>query len=116
MKGNHVRKLEDPWQIFRIMGEFVEGFDELSDVTNAVSIFGSALRTDFRPDSDVDVLVTFAAEASWSLLDHVAMEEDLSNVLGRKADIVTRRAVERSDNWIRRNEILAGAEPVYAAR
>lgn len=81
-----------------------------------LSIFGSALRADFRPDSDVDVLVTFAAEASWSLLDHVAMEEDLSNVLGRKADIVTRQAVERSDNWIRRNEILAGAEPVYAAR
>ena len=42
MKGNHARKLEDPWQIFRIMGELVEGFDELSDVTNAVSIFGSS--------------------------------------------------------------------------
>ena len=42
MNGNHVRKLEDPWQIFRIMGEFVEGFDELSDVTHAVSIFGSS--------------------------------------------------------------------------
>ena len=41
-KRNHQRKLEDPWQIFRIMGEFVEGFDELSDVTNAVSIFGSS--------------------------------------------------------------------------
>ena len=42
MKGNHARKLEDPWQIFRMMGELVEGFDELSDVTNAVSIFGSS--------------------------------------------------------------------------
>jgi len=41
-KRNHQRKLEDPWQIFRIMGELVEGFDELSDVTNAVSIFGSS--------------------------------------------------------------------------
>ena len=41
-KRNHERKLEDPWQIFRIMGEFVEGFDELSDVTDAVSIFGSS--------------------------------------------------------------------------
>ena len=47
MKGNHARKLEDPWQIFRMMGELVEGFDELSDVTNAVSIFGSS-RT--KPD------------------------------------------------------------------
>ncbi len=42
MKGNHTRKLEDPWQIFRIMGELVAGFDELSDVTHAVSIFGSS--------------------------------------------------------------------------
>ena len=41
-KRNHLRKVEDPWQIFRIMGEFVEGFDELSDVTNAVSVFGSS--------------------------------------------------------------------------
>lgn len=39
---NHARRLEDPWQIFRMMGELVEGFDELSDVTNAVSIFGSS--------------------------------------------------------------------------
>ena len=39
---NHARKLEDPWQIFRMMGELVEGFDELSTVTNAVSIFGSS--------------------------------------------------------------------------
>lgn len=42
LKRNHQRKLEDPWQIFRIMGEFVEGFDELSDVTKAVSVFGSS--------------------------------------------------------------------------
>ena len=42
MKQNHARKLEDPWQIFRMMGELVEGFDELSDVTQAVAIFGSS--------------------------------------------------------------------------
>jgi uncharacterized protein (TIGR00730 family) len=42
MKMNHSRKLEDPWQIFRMTGELVEGFDELSDVTNAVAIFGSS--------------------------------------------------------------------------
>src|SRR3989338_281859 len=42
MAINHARKLEDPWQIFRIMGELVEGFDELSEVTKAVAIFGSS--------------------------------------------------------------------------
>ena len=42
MKNNHLNKLEDPWRIFRMMGELVEGFDELSDVTKAVAIFGSS--------------------------------------------------------------------------
>jgi len=41
-RRNHLQLLTEPWRIFRIMGEFVEGFDELSDVTNAVSIFGSS--------------------------------------------------------------------------
>lgn len=78
-----------------------------------LALFGSALRDDFRPDSDVDVLVTFAPEAQWSLVDHVAMERELSAILGRKADLVSRRAIERSDNWIRRNRILATAERLY---
>jgi predicted nucleotidyltransferase len=81
-----------------------------------LSVFGSALRDDFRPDSDIDVLVAFDPAADWSLFDHARMEEELTAILGRKADIVTRRAVERSDNWIRRSEILSGAEPLYAAR
>jgi hypothetical protein len=80
-----------------------------------LSFFGSVVREDFRFDSDVDVLVTFAPDADWSLLDHVAMEEELSSVLGRKADLVTRKAVERSGNWIRRKAILESAMPYYVA-
>jgi uncharacterized protein len=80
------------------------------------SLFGSVLRDDFRPDSDVDVLVTFAPDAEWSLFDDVDMEEELSAIFGRKVDLVSRRAVERSDNWIRRKAILSTAEPVYVAR
>jgi predicted nucleotidyltransferase len=76
------------------------------------SLFGSVLRDDFRPDSDVDVLVTFALDAEWSLFDDVDMEEELSAIFGRKVDLVSRRAVERSDNWIRRKAILSTAEPV----
>ncbi len=81
-----------------------------------LAFFGSVLRTDFRPESDVDVLVTFTAEAAWSLLDHVAMEEDLSAILGRSVDLVSRRAVERSENAIRRRAILESAEPYDVAR
>lgn len=81
-----------------------------------MSLFGSALRDDFGPDSDVDVLVSFAPDAEWSLFDHLRMEEDLSGLLGRDVDIVTRRAVERSANWIRRESILESARLVYGSR
>jgi predicted nucleotidyltransferase len=77
------------------------------------ALFGSVLRDDFRPDSDVDVLVRFAPDSDWSLLDHVAMEEDLSTLLGRKASVVSRRAIERSPNWLRRKRILETAEAYY---
>jgi len=80
-----------------------------------LAVFGSVVRGDFRPDSDVDFLVSFAPEADWGLLDHLAMEEELSAIVGRKVDLVTRRAVERSTNRIRREAILGSAEVVYAA-
>ncbi len=79
-------------------------------------IFGSALREDFRPDSDLDLLVRFAPEADWSLLDHVAMEEELSGIVARKVDLVSERAVERNSNWIRRKAILESAEPYFVPR
>jgi len=81
-----------------------------------LSLFGSVLRDDFGPDSDVDLLVSFAPEAKWSLLDHVAMEEEIAAILGRKVDLVSRRAVEQSENWIRRRAILESAEAFYVAR
>lgn len=86
-----------------------------------LALFGSILRADFRPDSDVDILVTFAADARWSLLDHVRMEEELAKIISRPVDLVTKRSVERSTNWLLRREILGSAqiflvqpEPVHA--
>jgi hypothetical protein len=81
-----------------------------------LSLFGSVLRRDFGPASDVDMLVDFASGAEWSLLDHMAMQEELSKILGRKVDLVSRRAVKKSDNWIRRREILDSAKPLRAGR
>ena len=81
-----------------------------------LALFGSVLRDDFRADSDVDVLVTFADGANWSLFDHIAMEEELSRLVGREVDLVSRRAIERSKNWVRKEAILSGAEPIYACR
>jgi predicted nucleotidyltransferase len=74
-----------------------------------LELFGSALRPDFAPNSDVDLLVTFQEGADWGLLDHAALEEDLANLLGRPVDVVTRRSVERSANTARRDAILRSA-------
>lgn len=80
-----------------------------------LALFGSALRDDFRPDSDVDVLVTFAPDAKWSLLDHVDMEDELAQILGRPVDLVSRRGIERSRNPRRRRAILESAQVVHVA-
>jgi predicted nucleotidyltransferase len=58
-----------------------------------LSLFGSVLRDDFRPDSDIDVLVTFAADAPWSLLDLVTLREHLRQILGREVHLVEQEAL-----------------------
>jgi len=80
-----------------------------------LALFGSALCDDFRPDSDVDVLVSYAPDAHWSLMDVVGIEEELGRIVGRKVDLVSRRAIEQSYNWIRRKEILETAQVIYAS-
>ncbi len=81
-----------------------------------LALFGSALRGDFGPDSDVDVLVTFAEDADWGLLDHVQMQYELQALLQRDVDLISRRAVERSDNWLRRPEILNTAQVLFSTQ
>ena len=78
-----------------------------------LAVFGSILRPDFRPDSDIDLLVTFAPGARWSGWDLVTIQDELGALFGRKVDLVERAAVERSENWIRRGHILTHAEPLY---
>lgn len=80
-----------------------------------LSLFGSVLRDDFGPDSDVDVLVEFDLGVDLRLLEIVSIEKELSGILGRKVDLADREEVERSDNYIRRRHILNTAETVYAA-
>lgn len=80
-----------------------------------VSLFGSALRDDFRADSDVDLMVTFASGARRTLLDLAQMQEELERIFGRRVDLLTRRGVEMSRNPIRKAHILSTAEVIYAA-
>lgn len=78
-------------------------------------LFGSVLREDFGPESDIDVLVTFDPEVKHSVADLERMKDELSEVFGRKVDLVERRVVEQSPNYIRRRQILDSAEVLYGA-
>lgn len=80
-----------------------------------LALFGSVLREDFRPESDVDVLVRLGEHHPWSVLDHLAMEAELSEIVGRRVEVTSRRALEESHNWIRRREIFGTARTLYAA-
>ena len=77
-----------------------------------LALFGSVLRDDFNDDSDIDVLVTFADDARWSLLDFVSARQELQDLLGRKVDLVEKPAIR---NPFRRYEILRTHEVIYAA-
>ena len=79
-----------------------------------LELFGSALRDDFRRDSDVDLLATLRADARPTLLDWADMQEKLAAIFGRPVDLVSRRAIERSRNLYRRQPILSTALPIYA--
>jgi len=67
-----------------------------------LALFGSVMEDRFGPNSDVDVLVSFAPDSEWDLFDAMHMEEELSQIFGRPVDLVTRRAIEHSQNRIRR--------------
>lgn len=78
-----------------------------------LSLSGSVLRDDFRADSDVDVLVSFADAAEWGLFDHLRMEEELAALLRRPVDLVSARALAASPNRLLREEILNTARIVF---
>jgi uncharacterized protein len=79
------------------------------------SLFGSVLTDEFRPDSDVDVMVRFEQPTLWTLRNLDQMEDELTEIFGRQADLSTKLGVEYMQNRIRRNSILQGARIIYAA-
>ncbi len=77
-----------------------------------LSLFGSILRDDFHADSDIDILVAFAPTADSSLLDRAQMQQELEAVLSRRVDLISKRAIDRTSNPIRRPEILSSAQTI----
>ena len=79
-----------------------------------LAIFGSALREDLPHDSDVDILISFKPEIQWGLFDLVNMENELKTIFGKEIDLVEKKAVENSRNYIRRKGILDGAQIIFS--
>ncbi|NCJ07807.1 DNA polymerase subunit beta [Synechococcales cyanobacterium C] len=80
-----------------------------------LALFGSVLRDDFSADSDIDVLVSYQPTAKRGLLEKIRMQEELSFLLHRDVDLVSKKAIEQSQNWLRRKNILDSAEVIYVA-
>lgn len=80
-----------------------------------LSLFGSALRGDFRPESDIDLLVRFLPGEEYGLLAFSRMREELAAIFGRTVDLVAEKAVERSENRIKRRHILDTKVVIHAS-
>lgn len=112
----HVHERIDPRTIFERLGvpmsEIVAFCDRWGMVE--LALFGSVLRDDFGPDSDIDVLVRFRAERTPGLLVAARIRRELAEMCDRRVDLVHRPTIERSRNYIRRKKILDSARVVYA--
>ena len=75
-----------------------------------MAFFGSVLRDDFRPDSDVDVMVAFSPDSQWSLFDVVDMKLELESMFKRDVDVVEDGTIR---NPIKRRCIYENLEVVY---
>ncbi len=82
-----------------------------------LEVFGSALRDDLRPDSDLDFLFTpapgFRRDLAYGPWAHNRMAEELAALLRREVDLIERSQIEKHRNWIRREHILRTAQPIY---
>ena len=117
LEGQHAHRrgrLVDHGDLANLPHEKIAEFCRKWNVSE-LALFGSVLRDDFRPDSDVDVLVTWAPDARISLFDYTPMREELETMFGRRVDLVSKRGVEQSSNWIRRRSILESARVVYGS-
>ena len=77
-----------------------------------LALFGSALRNDFGPESDLDILVEFESEVKIRMLEFIGIQRELSDLLGRSVDLVPRDGLK----WVIRDEVLASAEAIYDAK
>ena len=102
------------------LGHLEFDFDTLRDFCEKwgvaeLAVFGSVLRDDFRPDSDIDFLVTWAPGRKPGYFEMMKMKDELIELMGRDIDLAQRQVVESDFNQYRRSAILNSAKVVYAA-
>jgi predicted nucleotidyltransferase len=76
-----------------------------------LAFFGSAARGEMRPDSDIDMLVEFLPDSGIDLVDYAGLMLELSHLLGRKVDLVSKKGLKP----LIRASVLNEARPLYAA-
>ncbi len=92
----------------------LEEFCQRWDIAELL-LFGSVLRDDFRPDSDIDMLISYFPGKTKSLLERVKIKHELETLCDREVDVITKKAIEQSWNPLRRQEILGSAQTIYVA-
>ncbi|MEP0917543.1 nucleotidyltransferase domain-containing protein [Leptolyngbya sp. DQ-M1] len=79
-----------------------------------LSLFGSVLRDDFNSESDISA-ISYQPTAKRGLFEKLQMQDELESLFQRKVDLVSKKAIEQSPNWLRRKNILSTAEVIYVA-
>jgi len=79
-----------------------------------LSLFGSAITDKFNNDSDIDILISFGKNSHYGLFELAEMKSELENIFGRQVDLVTRKSVESSSNYLRSKSILSNLKSLYA--
>ena len=102
------------YQRLNITPETLANFCQKNQIME-LSLFGSILREDFNKNSDVDVLVSYKPTAKRGLIEKICLTEELKLLLNREVDLVSKKAIENSHNWVRRQNILESAEVIYVA-
>ncbi len=106
----------DPEQIYQRLGitpQHLQAFCQHWQIRQ-LALFGSVLREDFHPDSDIDVLIDFAPDHHWGL-EYIQMRQELATLLNRPVDLLTFQTITHSPNPLRRQRILEEAEMIYVA-
>lgn len=103
------------WERINISSDNLSNFCQVNKIKE-LFLFGSVLQQDFREDSDLDFLVVFEEGLKLNLMDLVRIQQELEDLTGRKVDLIEKRSIIDSHNWLRRQNILNTAKVIYESR